>query len=101
MNLSRNVRNKSIQACAVRGRQIEQRALQALSRWLENLDGHPEWIRAAMNEIDKHDSWCRDDSRDVRLADQVVLRNTIAAPGEQAREHAGELGGEFAFFHAA
>jgi ABC-type transport system involved in multi-copper enzyme maturation permease subunit len=85
LGLSRNIRHKSVLACALAGRDIERRAHQALTRWLERLDGRPELIEQIWCTLIAHDHWATDDVADVRLAEQTVLRNSVAAPGEVLR----------------
>lgn len=85
LNLSRNVRNKSVQGCAMAGRRIEQRATQALPRWLERLHGRDDLLARVDALLAEHDTACGNDLADVRLADQLVMRNTLRAPGEVLR----------------
>jgi hypothetical protein len=85
LNLSRNLRNKSVQGCAVAGRRVEQRAVQALQRWLENLRGRDDLLARIDRLLAEHDARFGDDSADIRLADQVVLRNSLQRSGEVLR----------------
>lgn len=82
LNLSRNVRNKSVQASAAAGRRMERRAVQGLERWLERLHGRDDLLAEVATLLDEHDAACGNDAADVRLADQVVLRNTFRQSGE-------------------
>lgn len=86
LKLSRNVRNKSILACAQTGRQMERWAYVALTRWLEQLSGRPDLVFEAKRVIEEHADWATDDVADVRLAEQVVLRNSVVSPGEVLRK---------------
>jgi ABC-type transport system involved in multi-copper enzyme maturation permease subunit len=85
LNLSRNTRNKSVQGCALAGRRAERRAVTALQRWLERLRGREDLLAKVEAELAAHDAACGNDLASVRLADQVVLRNTIARSGEVLR----------------
>ncbi len=85
LRLSRTVRYKSISACADAGRRIEWRALQALPRWLENLNGREDLLAKVAAELADHDRLAGDDRADVKLADQVVLRNTLNAASKVLR----------------
>lgn len=89
LNLSRNLRNKSVQGCALAGRRAERRAVMALQRWLEKLHGREDLLARVEKELKAHDDACGNDLADVRLADQVVLRNTIARSGEVLRRQWG------------
>ena len=82
LNLSRNLRNKSIQGCAAAGRRTERRAVQALPHWLARLHGRDDLLAKIDAIIAEHDSVFGNDVADIRLADQVVLRNTFAQSGE-------------------
>lgn len=85
LHLSHTVRNKSVQGCAVAGRRMEQRAMQAVPRWMERLHGRDDLLAKLDALIVAHDAACGDDRAEIRLADQVVLRNTFKAPGEVLR----------------
>lgn len=85
LNLSRNTRYKSVQGCALAGRRAERRAVMALQRWLERLHGREDLLARVEAELAAHDAACGNDRADVRLADQVVLRNTVARSGEVLR----------------
>jgi hypothetical protein len=85
LHLSRTVRNKSVQGCAVAGRRMERRAVQALPHWLEQLNGRDDLLAKLDAVIAAHDAACGDDKADIRLADQTVLRNTFKRSGEVLR----------------
>ncbi len=89
LNLSRTVRNKSIQACAAAGRRIDRRAAQGLERWLERLHGRDDLLAKVDALLAAHDAACGNDTPDIRLADQVVLRNTFKQSGEVLQRHWG------------
>ncbi len=82
LNLSRNVRNKSVQGSAAAGRRMERRAVQGLERWLERLHGRDDLLTKVAALLSEHDAACGNDVADIRLADQVVLRNTFRQSGE-------------------
>lgn len=85
LNLSRTVRNKSVQGCALAGRRMESRAVEGLQRWLERLRGRDDLLVQIDRLIVEHDVVCGNDLPDIRLADQVVLRNTFDRSGEVLR----------------
>ncbi|MCU0704759.1 MAG: ABC transporter permease [Fimbriiglobus sp.] len=85
LNLSRTIRNKSVQGCAAAGRRVERRAVQGFTRWLERLHGREDLLTRIESLLAEHDAVCGDDAADVRLADQVVLRNTFRQSGEVLR----------------
>lgn len=85
LNLCRTVRNKSVQGCALAGRRMESRAVEGLQRWLERLRGRDDLLARIDQLIVEHDAVSGNDLADVRLADQVVLRNTFDRSGEALR----------------
>ncbi len=89
LGLSRTVRNKSVQGCAVAGRRMERRAVQGLERWLERLHGRDDLLAKIDTLLAEYDAACGNDTADIRLADQVVLRNTFRQSGEVLQRHWG------------
>lgn len=85
LGLSRNVRNKSILACGLAGRRMERRVYQAVPRWLEKLHGRADLVAELQCILETHDAWAKPDADAVRLAEQVVLRNSFQAAGELLR----------------
>ncbi len=85
LGLSRNVRNKSVLACGLAARRMERRVYQAVPRWLEKLHGRADLVAELHCILDTHDAWAKPDADAVRLAEQVVLRNSFQAAGELLR----------------
>jgi hypothetical protein len=85
LGLSRNVRNKSVLACGLAARRMERRVYQALPRWLERLHARADLVAELGCILEAHDAWAKPDADDVRLAEQVVLRNSFQSAGELLR----------------
>jgi hypothetical protein len=62
-------------------RSMEWQVYVALDRWLERLNNRPDLLRTTLAAILEHDRRDPFDPRAVQLAQQVIVRNAIHAPG--------------------
>ncbi len=76
----RTTRNNTLAVSVLVSRAMEYLVYQALDRWLERLDGRPDLLRAALAAVQEHDRQDPFDPQAVRLAEQVVVRNSVTAP---------------------
>jgi hypothetical protein len=76
--LARNLHNHSTLTSAFTARAIEQGQLEALTRWLEQLNnGHVELLRRAAEVLDRHQNIMPRTFRDQRLAQYLIALNSL------------------------
>src|SRR5262249_27585646 len=78
--LARNMRHRTILQSVSASTQRESRALTGLERWLERLDGRPDLLRRALEELTRHAEEPPIDLEEVRAADYLVALNRFSDP---------------------
>jgi hypothetical protein len=80
--LVRNLQNQAPSVPAVVARVIEAKQLEALTRWLEQLDGRPDLLARVAKELHDHRVWLPPDYHEQYLADYLVALNSLDRPEE-------------------
>jgi hypothetical protein len=81
LSLVRNVQNRAPWVPAAVAQQIEASQIEALTRWLEALDGRPELLARAAATIRLHRQSHPPDDHDILLAEYLISLNTLDDPG--------------------
>jgi hypothetical protein len=80
--LVRNLQNQAPSVPAIVARSIEASQLEALTRWLEQLDGRPELLARVAKELHDHRVSLPPDYHEQYLADYLVSLNSLDRPEE-------------------
>lgn len=77
---TRTGRNKTTELGFMIARNWSAPVLKGLDVWLKNLDGRPDLLREMLAALQEHDANTPYDPAALRLAEQVVVRNSYKAP---------------------
>jgi hypothetical protein len=92
--LVRNLQNHAIWPAAAVARRVESLQVQALQRWLEQLDGRPDLLARVVALLTEHEASLPADDHEQRLAEYLVALNSLERPGEWLPLGLGAQGGE-------
>jgi hypothetical protein len=76
----RNLQNHNPSLSALYAENIESRQIDALTRWLEQLDGWPDLLARAAQALHQHRVWLPADYHDQQLADYLIGLNSLDTP---------------------
>ena len=85
--LARHVRHKSVLHCWLFAVEMERELGNTLQHWLVRLKGREDLLKALAAEYEVHRAFvAKQDPDDRRLAEQVLLRETIKSPGGSMKD---------------
>jgi hypothetical protein len=93
--LVRNLQNHAPRLSAAVARHIEAQQLEALTRWLEQLEGEPALLARVAKELREHSEWLPADYHEQYLAEYLIALNSLDQPEDwpEWRTHGSGIGG--------